>query len=221
MFVKLNCSRCYCESGGWKRHIIVVMLLLGLLNNSQMRSILSIVITQMVEPIPEVVTKKIDVSICPMPELNVTQISPVNVSTLDSTVHRNVTRFKWSQEMQGVILSALFYGYAAGHVPAGLLVQKIGAKMVFLSSILCSSVLTLITPIGVELGGVWTMIFLRVMMGLFQGGIFPSAITLISSWIPINERGIASATAFSGTSVCSSLALISICHFTFPLSRLE
>ncbi|XP_037041617.1 putative inorganic phosphate cotransporter isoform X1 [Bradysia coprophila] len=185
---------------GWKRHIIVVMILFGIINSSQMRSLLPVAITQMVEPIPTVVTKKLDVSICPSPEHNVTKISPVNISTVNSKIQQNMTRFKWSQEMQGVILSAIFYGYTAGHIPAGLMVQKIGAKMVFLASILCSSVLTLITPIGVELGGVWTMIFLRVLMGLFQGGIFPSAITLISSWIPISERGLASATAFSGTS---------------------
>ena len=163
-----------------------------------MRSSLPVAITQMVEPtpLPEMAA---DVSICPKPVIEAKNTSVSNLPT-----NHDVSRFVWSQEIQGVILSAFFYGYAASHIPAGLLVQRIGAKPVLLSCVLFSAIVSIITPIGIELGGASTLIALRILMGLAQGGLFPSIAALVSAWIPINERGLLSGIAYNGTSVSGS-----------------
>lgn len=53
----------------------------------------------------------------------------------------------WSDDEKGYALSAFFWGYAIGQIPASRLAYKLGAKWLLLFSILGSSLLTLTVPV--------------------------------------------------------------------------
>lgn len=74
-------------------------------------------------------------------------------------------QFEWSEETQGLILSAFYYGYILTHVPGGLLAQKFGGKQTLGLGILCTAVFTLLTP-TVAYMGAWPLIVLRFLMGV-------------------------------------------------------
>ena len=54
--------------------------------------------------------------------------------------------FDWSSTEQGQILGALFYGNIISQIPAGILAELIGGKMIFGLGIFASSIMTLLTP---------------------------------------------------------------------------
>ncbi|XP_049776129.1 sialin-like [Schistocerca cancellata] len=95
--------------------------------------------------------------------------------------------FAWDKQKQGEILAAFYYGYAAGHIPGGLLADRFGGRIVFGIGIFLSSLLTVLTPISA-----WTDAYLlfanRVGQGFTQGGIIPAIQTLTSRWAPDHER---------------------------------
>ena len=54
--------------------------------------------------------------------------------------------FEWTATEQGSILGALFYGNIISQIPAGILAELIGGKVIFGLAILTSSIMTLLTP---------------------------------------------------------------------------
>lgn len=60
--------------------------------------------------------------------------------------------FEWSEQVQGVILSAFYWGYVLSHFPGGFLVQKYGGKYVLAFGILFSGLLSIAIPICVQYG---------------------------------------------------------------------
>ena len=183
------------------RYVIATVCLLGLTNLQLMRATLSVAITQMVEPVAEPMTLKADISICPKPNKTIARSTFLNStdSALDALPAH--TRFDWSQEMQGFILAAFYYFYAIAQIPSGLIVQKFGAKIVFLVANLGTAIISIITPIGVEWGGAPAMIALRMLMGACQSGVFSALAAFVSAWIPVTERSLLCAIVYSGTSV--------------------
>lgn len=67
--------------------------------------------------------------------------------------------------MQGLILSAFYYGYIITHIPGGLLAQKFGGKYTMGLGILCTAIFTLLTPIIAYTGAIPLMI-LRFLEGV-------------------------------------------------------
>lgn len=51
------------------------------------------------------------------------------------------------------------------------------------------------------IGGLRAIIVMRVLMGAFQGPLFPSVIQLLAVWVPATERGFLTALAYSGSNV--------------------
>ena len=187
-----------------KRYITVAVCFISMLNAMQTRSLLSVAITRMVKPI-ESVSSKVDVSICLKAAENVSVSNSINASSFDSQLIEQDTRFDWSQELQGLVLSSLYYGYVIAHIPTGVLVHKYGAKIMLSLSLFFSAVFNLLTPMAVEWGGSSALIALRFLVGLSQGGLFPGVGALLSAWIPITERSFLAATAYTGTAVSQRL----------------
>ena len=115
-------------------------------------------------------------------------------------------RFDWSQELQGIILSAYFWGYFATNIPGGLLAQKFGGKYVLTASIFFPGILSILTPISVQYGGANALIAIRLLMGFFQGPMYPSLAALLSAWIPRNERGTVCSITYSGAGVSVTMS---------------
>ncbi|XP_047109614.1 sialin-like [Schistocerca piceifrons] len=83
--------------------------------------------------------------------------------------------FAWDKQKQGEILAAFYYGYAAGHIPGGLLADRFGGRIVFGIGIFLSSLLTVLTPISA-----WTDAYLlfanRVGQGFTQAWMYVGVI---------------------------------------------
>lgn len=84
------------------------------------------------------------------------------------------------------------------HVPGGLISEKFGGKHVFGNAILLNAVLTLVTPTAIYWGDYTALIFLRVLVGLSQGVIYPSINILLAQWIPLEERSRTASFVFAG-----------------------
>jgi len=95
----------------------------------------------------------------------------------------------------GWFLSAFFWAYALGQVPAGWLADRFGPRNVLALYILLWSVFT-----G-ALGLVDTFLLLvtfRFLCGLAQAGAYPTAAGIVSKWVPFTARGAASSIIATG-----------------------
>nr|CAD7461548.1 unnamed protein product [Timema tahoe] len=54
--------------------------------------------------------------------------------------------FKWDEELQGIILSGFFYGYAAGQLLGGQLAERFGGKIVYGLGTFIAAALTVVSP---------------------------------------------------------------------------
>ncbi|WP_203457075.1 MFS transporter [Paenibacillus tepidiphilus] len=90
-----------------------------------------------------------------------------------------------SASSQGIILSSFFLGYAIMQIPGGALADRFGYRKVILFSLFSWSVFTMIT------GSAWSLISLvlvRFLFGLGEGGFFPSGSKAIAVNFPVNQR---------------------------------
>ncbi|KAK7079167.1 hypothetical protein SK128_021599 [Halocaridina rubra] len=77
--------------------------------------------------------------------------------------------FQWNKEMQGIVLGAFFWGYAATNIIGGRLSEYVGGKMVFGLGIMGSSLLSIISPTLAN-ASVELFIVGRILLGVFQVG---------------------------------------------------
>ncbi|MEO4052717.1 MFS transporter [Solibacillus sp. CAU 1738] len=105
--------------------------------------------------------------------------------------------------MQGVILSSFFLGYAIMTIPGGWLADKYGAKLVIVISIITWSIFTGLSGLAWSVG---SLIAIRFLFGLGEGG-FPAASTkAIAEYIPKGKRPKSQAFIKSGDPVGLTIA---------------
>lgn len=122
------------------------------------------------------------------------------------TLYSIVKQYDWPESTRGLILSSFFWGYVITQVPAGLLAQRFGPKVLLLSTAIICSVLTLLTPLAASID--WKVLCaLRVLQGLSQGFIFPSVHTSLAKWVHPSERGLLATFTYSGTQIGTVLML--------------
>ncbi|KRF79997.1 putative inorganic phosphate cotransporter isoform X1 [Drosophila virilis] len=106
--------------------------------------------------------------------------------------------YKWPEKTKSLLLSSFFWGYVLTQVPSGQLARKFGGKITLLTGLSICSVLNILTPLFAKLGGWQLVCALRVVEGLCQGVVFPSVHTLLSAWVPPNERPVLGTAAYAG-----------------------
>ncbi|XP_064549125.1 sialin-like isoform X2 [Drosophila montana] len=109
--------------------------------------------------------------------------------------------YKWSAQLQGIVLGSFYIGYLITHLPGGILADKFGAKWILGISILISGLCTAFTSVAIYYGDVWGLIAIRILMGVAQGPLFPSLTTLLSYWVPAEERCSLGTFCYSGVTV--------------------
>jgi ACS family sodium-dependent inorganic phosphate cotransporter len=72
--------------------------------------------------------------------------------TDDITLSKGRDGYQWSEQLQGVILGAFYWGYCILHVPGAILSAKYGGKYTLSIGILSTAILTLLTPITIQYG---------------------------------------------------------------------
>ncbi|CAG9865472.1 unnamed protein product [Phyllotreta striolata] len=117
------------------------------------------------------------------------------------------TRYDWDKKLQGLILSAYFWGFTLNGIPGGALAEKFGPARCVTVSFLLSGLLTLLAPWAASLH--YTLFIIsRFLVGLLGGMVFPSLHCLVARWAPPDEKG-----KFIGALLGGSLGTI----ITWPL----
>uniref|UniRef100_A0A336K4P4 CSON011178 protein n=1 Tax=Culicoides sonorensis TaxID=179676 RepID=A0A336K4P4_CULSO len=180
---RLTLSKCFCVPQRW---ILAIMGFLAITNAYTMRICLNVAITEMV--VKKNDTEDIEGDYCPRPNATEGEI----ITGGD---------YEWSEALQGIILSAFFWGYVITHIPGGMLAEKFGGKWALSLGILSTAIFTLITPWAVETGGANLLIGLRFLEGLGEGTTFPALSALLAAWIPLTERSKIGSLVFGGGQV--------------------
>jgi len=195
---------------GWgKRHTFTFLAFLGFANIFAMRVNLSVAIVQMVKSpqsghsnnntmhqlIIDNKTKIEEIQLCSPPEQSIPHA--------EKSSHGD---FDWTATEQGQVLGALFYGNIISQIPAGILAELIGGKLIFGFGILISSIMTLLTPTLANQSFL-SLIISRTLIGFAQGITFPSMYVLIADWIPPRERNKLAVFIWSGVQFGTFLTL--------------
>ena len=96
--------------------------------------------------------------------------------------------FGLSPVMMGVVFSAFSWSYFAAQVPGGVLLDKFGARIVYMIAIAGWSAATLSHSLA---RGFASLIGLRLALGLFEAPCFPANSNIVAAWFPRGERGMA------------------------------
>lgn len=171
-----------------QRVVLAIMGFFAIVNAYTMRICLSVAITEMVKK--TVNNSSIEAGdTCPIID--------------DGSGNENISsgEFEWNEELQGLILSAFYWGYVITHLPGGYLAERFGGKYTLSLGILSTAIFTLLTPVVVEAGGPTWLIVLRVLQGLGEGTTFPALSALLAMWIPLNERSKLGSLVFGGGQV--------------------
>jgi sugar phosphate permease len=113
------------------------------------------------------------------------------------------TEFSLSATSMGVVMSAFFFGYACSQIPGGILVDRYGARKVFLYTLAFWSIMTAVT------GAMWnlvSMIWVRVFFGIGEGLQPPSTHKTIGYWFRTTERSFAVSTMMTANVAGAALA---------------
>ncbi|XP_065843595.1 sialin-like [Oscarella lobularis] len=114
--------------------------------------------------------------------------------------------FDWDPTTSGIILGSFFYGYIVTQIPGGMLSAKYGAKWVFGLGCLCTTVLTLLTPIAAY-QSTWLLIVVRILEGLGEGVTYPAVHAMWGKWAPPLERSKLTTIGYTGASIGTVLAM--------------
>ncbi|XP_033646519.1 sialin-like [Asterias rubens] len=169
------------------RYALACFSFLGFLNVYAMRVNLSVALVAMVNT-----TLSNHSSVCPSSE-NINQT-------------RKDGEFNWDETTQGQILGSFFYGYILTQLPGGWLADRFGAKRIFGLGVLCTSVLTLATPLAARAGYPW-LIAVRILEGLGEGVTFPAMHSMWGHWAPPLERSKLVTISYSGMHIGTVISL--------------
>ncbi|XP_058809109.1 sialin-like [Phymastichus coffea] len=97
-------------------------------------------------------------------------------------------RYAWSQNMQGQILAAYFYGTLPSSIPGGMLAEKFGGARVVAFATLIPALLNLAIP-WVAVHHYMFVFALRCISGFFGSAIYPALHAMIARWVPPSEKG--------------------------------
>lgn len=115
--------------------------------------------------------------------------------------------FDWTTKQEGMVLSAFFYGYIFTQLPGGFLANRIGGKYLYGGGIFATAVLTLLTPLLAK-GGVYVILTVRVLEGLFEGVTYPSIHAIWANWAPPMEKTRLATIAFSGSYIGTVVSML-------------
>lgn len=107
----------------------------------------------------------------------------------------------------GWVFSAFLIGYASFQIPAGMLVRRLGPRLVLLLGCLWWGIFTALTamvPPGIR-GALLLLILVRFALGAGEAMIYPATSQFVERWFPVVERGKANGIIFAGVGLGSGL----------------
>lgn len=106
--------------------------------------------------------------------------------------------FAMSNTEAGALISLFFIGYAAGQIPSGFLVGKLGIRKMFTAGMLLTSVFTgmmgmVHSPLHLKI--------LRTLVGIAESPVVIGCTATINNWFPPKEKGTATGMFLAGSKV--------------------
>lgn len=108
-----------------------------------------------------------------------------------------------SPSQMGILLSAFSIAYAFAQLPMGLIIDRLGSKIALGASLLAWSVAQSAFGMVNSFAG---FMGLRVVLGIGEAPMFPSAAKALSEWFDANERGTPTGIVWSSTCLGPCLA---------------
>ncbi|CAO2595526.1 Sodium-dependent phosphate transport protein 1 [Lemmus lemmus] len=105
--------------------------------------------------------------------------------------------YSWSLDIQGLILSSVFFGMVVVQIPIGYLSGIYPMKRIIGFSMLLSSVLSMLIPPAAQVGAA-LVIVCRVLQGVAQGTVSTGQHEIWVKWAPPLERGRLTSMTLSG-----------------------
>ena len=112
--------------------------------------------------------------------------------------------FGISSELQGWILGAFFWTYAAFQLPSGWFVDRFGPRVSYTLAVIWWSVFTAATAVA---RGFASLFGFRLLLGVGEAPAYPTNAKAVSEWFPKSERAFATSIYDSGARAGSVLAL--------------
>ena len=150
--------------------------------------------------------RKTDACSLPGGRLGVTDVGPALSGPILHFVRRGLRQedLGLTDTQVGWMLSAFFWTYAMGQVPAGWLTDRFGSRIMLTLYVLLWSLLTALTGLAT---GFVMLLLMRIAFGFAQAGAYPTASSIVSKWVPFAERGKASGVIALGGRFGAALAL--------------
>jgi ACS family D-galactonate transporter-like MFS transporter len=95
-------------------------------------------------------------------------------------------QFGLNAALMGVVFSAFSWTYFLGQVPAGVLLDRFGTRVIYSLSLLGWSVATLLHSAAT---GFSSLLAFRLALGVTEAPCFPANSSVIAKWFPRGERG--------------------------------
>ena len=112
-------------------------------------------------------------------------IDRTNISVAGPFISRELGLDK---QQLGFVFSVFAYPYTAMQITGGWLADRFGPRLILFLLCVIWSVGTLLTGI---VGGAVSLVLVRLLVGIGEGGAFPAATRAMSFWFPPQERGMA------------------------------
>ena len=111
--------------------------------------------------------------------------------------------------VMGLLLGSFFWTYALMQLPAGWLVDRFGARIMFPVAVCWWSVFTALTAAAHSAAALFGF---RLLLGAGEAGAYPASARVVARWFPAHERGMASSIFDSG-SRAGNLVAIPLCSW--------
>ncbi len=108
------------------------------------------------------------------------------------------------EAQRGMALSAFFWTYTIGQIPAGMLVDRYGVRMLYTIGIVLWSIASAAT---VLVTGLWGLIATRLVVGLGESVVTSSSLRYIRAHFVEKERGFAVGVYMTGTKIGPAVGL--------------
>jgi MFS family permease len=115
--------------------------------------------------------------------------------------------FNLSPAQMGYVFSSFLWAYVIFLVPVGMVVDRLGAKLVAGAGIALWSLATLLTGAASSLGFLMAS---RIVMGLGETTSFPAGTRILRDWVPQGERGMAVTLFNAGNSIGPAIGAIAV-----------
>jgi MFS transporter, ACS family, hexuronate transporter len=114
----------------------------------------------------------------------------------------------------GFIASAFGIGYMVMTVGGGILVDKWGARSIWSGAALLWSAVTAMLGLA---AGFWPLFLFRTLLGIAEGPHFPALTRVVTDWLPMSERGRATAFGLVAVPFSSVIGAPLISHMILTL----